>query len=50
MKTAYQESLQNWVSKLTNEQISDYMGMLDRFNDEEVDALLNEDVRRMQAA
>jgi len=48
MQTEYQKSLHAWVSGLTNGKLAQYMESLDRFNDDEVDALIIEDSRRMQ--
>lgn len=50
MKTEYQKSLEKWVRGLTDEQLSKYMESLERFNDDELDALFYEDARRMQSA
>jgi hypothetical protein len=50
MKTEYQKSLQAWVSGLTDSKLAEYMESLDLFNDDELDALTVEDVRRMQTA
>ena len=50
MKTEYQKSLQAWVSGLTDNQLGEYVESLDRFSDDELDALTIEDVRRMQTA
>lgn len=45
--SAYEESLIDWVSGLDDETITKYMGMLERFNDAEFDALFKEDARRI---
>jgi len=57
MKTEYQKSLETWVRGLTDNQLGAYIESLDRqtgrsygFNDDELDALITEDVRRMQTA
>ena len=48
MQTEYQKSLETWVRDLTDSQLGAYIESLDRFNDDEVDALIIEDSRRMQ--
>lgn len=50
MKTEYQKSLEVWASGLSDEQLSKYMESLERFSDDELDALFYEDARRMQSA
>jgi hypothetical protein len=50
MKTEYQKSLQAWAGSLTDGQLAQYVESLDRFSDDELDALTAEDVRRMQTA
>ena len=50
MKTEYQQSLEKWVANLTDAQLSDYMGKLNKFSDAEVDALVLEDMSRIRAA
>ena len=49
MKTVYQESLEAWARGLTDEKLNDYMSELERFTDDELDALFAEDIRRLQA-
>jgi hypothetical protein len=49
MKTEYQQSLENWAKGLTNETLERYMDMLDRFKTDELNALLQEDMRRIKA-
>jgi len=48
MKTEYQKSLQAWVSGLTDSKLHEYIESLDRFSDDELDALVIEDSRRIQ--
>jgi len=50
MKTEYQKSLQTWAGGLTDGQLAQYVESLDRFSDDEVDALVIEDARRIQTA
>jgi hypothetical protein len=50
MKTEYRKSLETWVRGLTDSQLGAYIESLDRFNDDEIDTLITEDVRRMQTA
>jgi hypothetical protein len=47
MKTEYQLSLEKWARNLSDEQLNNYMQSLERFSDQELDALFFEDLRRM---
>lgn len=45
--TEYQKSLQAWAAGLSDEQLNSYMSELEKFTDDEVDALFHEDIKRM---